>query len=69
MLNNILNFFLMVVVHFLNNNLIPVFVGEYTAEIIQGQTIYWSDLIPALLSDLMIFGWFLFLKPFRKSKK
>lgn len=62
------NIWVPVAVHFLNNNLIPVFVGDYSSELLQGQSISWGDLIPALLLNLVIFGWFLFLKPFRKSK-
>ena len=35
---------------------------------LQGQAIHWGDLIPALILNLVIFGWFLFLKPLRKEK-
>ena len=61
------NIWVPVVVHFMNNNLIPMFAGDYSAEVLQGQAIYWSDLLPALVLNLVIFGWFLFLKPFRKG--
>ena len=62
------NIWVPVAVHFLNNNLIPMFAGNYTADMLQGQAIHWGDLIPALILNLVIFGWFLFLKPLRKEK-
>ena len=62
------NIWVPVAVHFLNNNLIPMFAGNYTADMLQRQAIHWGDLIPALILNLVIFGWFLFLKPLRKEK-
>ena len=63
------NIWVPVAVHFLNNNLVPMFAGNYTADVLQEQTIHWGDLIPALLLNLVIFGWFIFLKPFRAVKE
>lgn len=61
------NIWVPVAVHFLNNNLIPMFAGDYSAEVLQGQAIHWGELVPALILNLVIFGWFLFLKPFREN--
>ena len=61
------NIWVPVAVHFLNNNLIPMFAGDYSANILQGQAIRWGDLVPALILNLVIFGWFFFLKPFREN--
>ena len=45
-----------------------MFAGDYSADVLQGQTIYWSDLLVSLILNLLIFGWFLFLKPFRSKE-
>lgn len=63
------NIWVPVAVHFLNNNLIPIFAGNYSADVIQGQAFYWRDLIPALILNIVSFGWFFFLKPFRREKE
>ena len=62
------NIWVAVAVHYMNNNLIPMFAGDYSADVLQGQTIYWSDLLVSLILNLVIFGWFLFLKPFRSKE-
>ena len=58
-----------VAVHYMNNNLIPMFVGNYSADVLQGQTIAWGDVLASLILNLVIFGWFIFLKPFREKKE
>lgn len=61
------NIWVPVVLHFLNNNLIPIISGNYSSDVIQGQEIAWGDLIPALILNGVIFGVFLFSKVFKKS--
>lgn len=63
------NIWVAVVVHYMNNNLIPMFVGNYSTDVLQGQTIAWGDVMASLLLNLVIFGWFIFLKPFREKKE
>ena len=63
------NIWVAVAVHYMNNNLIPMFVGNYSADVLQGQTIAWGDVLASLILNLVIFGWFLFLKPFREKKE
>ena len=62
------NIWVPVVIHYLNNNLIPMFAGNYSADVLQGQAIHWGDLIPSLIVNLVVFGWFIFLKPFRRRE-
>lgn len=62
------NIWVPVVLHFLNNNLIPIISGTYSAEILQGQTMSWAQLIPALAVNGVLFGGFLAAKEFRKEK-
>ena len=63
------NIWVAVAVHYMNNNLIPMFVGNYSADVLQGQTIAWGDVLASLILNLVIFGWFIFLKPFREKKE
>ena len=60
------NIWVPVVLHFLNNNLVPIITGTYSADIIQGQTMSWADLIPLLVVNGILFGGFLAAKEFRE---
>lgn len=62
------NIWVPVILHFLNNNLVPVITGTYSADVIQNQSISWASLLPALLLNGVIFGGFIFTKVFRKEK-
>ena len=53
----------------MNNNLIPIISGEYDISILENQTTTWASLIPALISNGIIFGLFLFAKEFRKENE
>lgn len=61
------NFWVPVIIHFLNNNLILVLVGNYSADVIQNQKIEWANLIGSLILSL-IFVVFIFSKEFSKKK-
>lgn len=62
------NIWVPVILHFLNNNLIPVISGNYSASVIQDQSVSWAMLVPALILNGVIFGGFLFSRVFRKEK-
>lgn len=61
------NIWVPTILHFLNNNLIAVFAGNLSDEVIAGQEMYWSDLLPALIINGVLFGVFLLAKEFRKD--
>lgn len=61
------NIWVPVILHFLNNNLVAVISGNYSSDVLQNQYIAWSDLLPSLLVNGVLFGLFLFAKPFRRS--
>lgn len=63
------NIWVPVIMHFLNNNLVPVISGTYSAEVLQGQSMSWAQLIPALVVNGVLFGGFLAAKEFREEKK
>ena len=58
-----------VILHFLNNNLVPIITGTYSASVIENQAVEWSSLIPGLLINGVVFGGFLFAKVFRKEEE
>lgn len=61
------NIWTVVIIHFLNNNLIPVISGTYSADVIQNQAVSWSQIPWALVLNGLLFGLFLFARPFRKK--
>ncbi len=63
------NIWVPTILHFLNNNLIAVFAGSMGEEVISGQEMYWSELLPALVINGILFGVFLLSKEFRKDEE
>ena len=63
------NIWVPVIIHFLNNNMAVVFSGTYSAEVLQNQQIHWADIPAALVLNLLIFGWVIFMKPFKEKKE
>ena len=62
------NIWVPVVLHFLNNNLAPIISGNYSASVFENQSIAWSELLVSFVINGVIFGVFLFAKPFRKER-
>lgn len=60
------NIWVPVVLHYLNNNLIPVVSGNYSSGVLENQTVTWEELFFSLALNGLIFGPFLLAKPFRK---
>lgn len=60
------NIWVPVAMHFLNNNLIPIFSGTYSADVLENQTVTWGQLPFTLLINVLFFGLFIFAKPFRE---
>ena len=63
------NFWIPVAMHFLNNNLIPIITGTFTADVMQNQHIEWLYLIEVFVLDFIFFGLFIFAKEYRGRKK
>lgn len=62
------NIWVPVVLHFLNNNLVPIFSGNFTASALENQSLTWEELLIALAVNSVIFGVFLFTKPFQQNR-
>ncbi len=60
------NIWVPVVLHFMNNNLVPIISNNYTSSVLENQTITWGEFLVGLVMNGLIFGVFLFAKPFRK---
>lgn len=62
------NIWVPVILHFLNNNLIPIISGNYSADVLQSQNVSWEQLPMAFVINALFFGIFLFAKPFQREK-
>ncbi|MDE6054667.1 MAG: CPBP family intramembrane metalloprotease, partial [Lachnospiraceae bacterium] len=60
------NIWIPVVLHYLNNNLIPIISNNYTFSVLENQTVTWGELLVSLMMNGVIFGSFLYAKPFRR---
>ena len=63
------NIWICVCIHFLNNNLIPIFTGTFSADVMTNQHVPWVYLIEIFLLDFIVFGLFIFAKEYRKKKE
>ena len=63
------NIWVPVCMHFLNNNLIPILTGEFTAEVLEDQHVPWEYLIEILIIDFLVFCLFIFAKEYKEKKK
>lgn len=61
------NIWVPVILHFLNNNLVPILTGGSTPDILTSQTVHWGDLGLLLVINVVLFGSFLLAKPFRSG--
>ncbi len=61
------NIWVPVALHFLNNNLIPIISNNYTSSVLENQTMTWNELLVSAVVNGLIFGVFLFAKPFRRA--
>ena len=60
------NIWVVVIMHFLNNNLIAVMAG--TGDVISGQVIRWTDVLLLLVLNGVLFASFILAKDYRKEK-
>lgn len=63
------NIWVPVILHFLNNNLILVTSGQFSADVLQNQSVSWADIPAAFLLNGVLYGVFILAKPFREKKE
>ena len=61
------NIWVPVILHFLNNNLVPILSGDYSMDVLQNQQLSWGQIPMALIINVIFFGLFIFAKPFREK--
>ena len=62
------NIWVPVCLHYLNNNLIPIISGTFSADVLENQTVSWKDLPVALVLNGLCFGFFLLADVFKKKE-
>jgi membrane protease YdiL (CAAX protease family) len=63
------NIWLTVILHYANNNLVPVISGNYSANVLQNQEIFWYEVGYSLIIDGLLFMVFLCSKYFRSGER
>lgn len=63
------NIWVPVLIHFLNNNMILVISGEFSADVLTDQSVAWSDIPFSLLLNGVLFGVFILSKQYREKPK
>lgn len=63
------NIWVVVCMHFLNNNLIPIITGDLSGQVIENQHVRWSDLVIMLLVDLVVFCLFIFTGEYKADQR
>lgn len=56
------NIWVPIILHFLNNNLVPIISGNYSADVLQNQQLTWGMLPMTLLINALFFGGFILSK-------
>lgn len=59
------NIWVPIIIHFLNNNLIMVVSGAFSADVLENNSVSWMELPITLLINGLLFGVFIFAKQYR----
>lgn len=62
------NIWVPVIIHFLNNNLIPILSADYSADVLENQQVTWAGVFFSLILNALCFGWFLLSKQFSQKQ-
>lgn len=63
------NIWTVVILHFVNNNLVPIITGNYTEEVLQNQDVTWNGVILLLVINTLLFAGFIFTKYYRDNTR
>lgn len=61
------NIWAVVIMHFVNNNLVPIITGTYTSDILQNQEVRWMDVLFLLVVNGILFLWVLFTSTYKNA--
>lgn len=59
------NIWVVVILHYINNNLVPVVTGEYSADVLQNQEAAWGDVLFSLIVNTLLFMGFILTKYYK----
>lgn len=62
------NIWVPAIIHFLNNNLIMVVSGTFSADVVENNSMSWMDIPVTLLINGLMFGLFIFAKQYRSEE-
>lgn len=62
------NIWVPAIIHFLNNNLIMVVSGTFSADVVENNSMSWTDIPVTLLINGLMFGLFIFAKQYRSEE-
>lgn len=63
------NIWTVVILHFINNNLVPIITGNYTEAVFQNQDVTWNDVIVSLVVNTLLFAGVIFSSYYRDNNR
>lgn len=63
------NIWTVVILHFINNNLVPIITGNYTEKVLQNQEVTWNDVIISLVVNTLLFAGVIFSSYYRDNNR
>lgn len=63
------NIWTVVILHFINNNLVPIITGNYTEAVLQNQDVTWNDVIVSLVVNTLLFAGVIFSSYYRDNNR
>ncbi|MDR1505349.1 MAG: CPBP family intramembrane metalloprotease [Prevotella sp.] len=63
------NIWTVVILHFINNNLIPIITGNYTEDVLQNQDVTWNGVILLLVVNTLLFASVIFTSYYRNNSR
>ncbi len=63
------NIWTVVILHFINNNLIPIITGNYTEDVLQNQDVTWNGVILLLVVNTLLFASVIFTSYYRNDSR
>ncbi len=63
------NIWTVVILHFINNNLVPIITGNYTEKVLQNQDVTWNDVIISLVVNTLLFAGVIFSSCYRDNNR
>ena len=63
------NIWTVVILHFINNNLVPIITGNYTEDVLQNQDVTWNGVIVLLVVNTLLFAGVIFTSYYKNDSR